>query len=84
MPDLEQKLLDFKNYYNRYRTHDALDGVTPVMRAELTENKIIDLNKLSLEVSLSWALSDTIGGIDANWPGTGVLSVFACAGVEAE
>lgn len=42
--DLERKLLDFKNYYNRYRTHDALDGVTPAMRAELTENKIIDLN----------------------------------------
>jgi hypothetical protein len=73
-----------ENYYNRHRTHDALDGVTPAMRAELTENKIIDLNKLSLEVSLSRALSDTIGGIDANWPGTGVLSVFACAGVEAE
>ena len=42
--DLERKLLDFKNYYNRHRTHDALDGVTPAMRAELTENKIIDLN----------------------------------------
>jgi len=33
-----------ENYYNRHRTHDALDGVTPTMRAELTENKIIDLN----------------------------------------
>jgi hypothetical protein len=33
-----------ENYYNRHRTHDALDGVTPAMRAELTENKIIDLN----------------------------------------
>lgn len=42
--DLERKLLDFKNYYNRHRTHDALDGVTPAMRAGLTENKIIDLN----------------------------------------
>ncbi len=42
--DLERKLLDFENYYNRYRTHDALDGVTPAMRADLTENKIIDLN----------------------------------------
>jgi len=42
--DLERKLLDFKNYYNRHRTHDALDGVTPTMRAGLTENKIIDLN----------------------------------------
>ena len=42
--DLERKLVDFKNYYNRHRTYDALDGVTPAMRAELTENKIIDLN----------------------------------------
>ena len=42
--DLERKLVDFKNYYNRHRTHDALEGVTPTMRAELTENKIIDLN----------------------------------------
>jgi putative transposase len=42
--DLARKLVDFKNYYNRHRTHDALEGVTPTMRAELTENKIIDLN----------------------------------------
>jgi transposase InsO family protein len=42
--DLERKLVDFKNYYNRHRTHDALDGVTPAIRAGLTENKIIDLN----------------------------------------
>lgn len=42
--DFERKLLDFKNYYNRHRTHDALDDVTPTMRAGLTENKIIDLN----------------------------------------
>ena len=42
--DLERKLLDFKNYYNRYRTHNALGVVTPAIRAELTENMIIDLN----------------------------------------
>ena len=41
--DLELKLFNFKRYYNRYRTHDALGGVTPAMRAELAENKIIDL-----------------------------------------
>ncbi len=35
--DLERKLLEFKNYYNQHRTHDALDGVTPAMRAKLTE-----------------------------------------------
>ncbi len=42
--DLDRKLLDFKDFYNRHRTHEALDGVTPAIRAELTENKIIDLN----------------------------------------
>ena len=42
--DLARKLVNFKNYYNRHRTHDALDSVTPAMRAELTENKNIDLN----------------------------------------
>jgi transposase InsO family protein len=42
--DLERKLVDFKNYYNRYRTHEALNDVTPAICAELTENKIIDLN----------------------------------------
>ena len=42
--DLERKLLDFKDYYNRHRTHDALNGATPVMRAELIENKMIDLS----------------------------------------
>jgi putative transposase len=42
--DLARKLVDFKNYYNRHRAHEALDGVTPAMRAELTENKIIGLN----------------------------------------
>jgi len=42
--DLEGKLIDFKDYYNRYRTHDALDGATPSMRAQETEVKVINLN----------------------------------------
>ncbi len=42
--DLERKLLEFKNYYNRHQIHDLLDGVTPNIRAELTENKIFDLD----------------------------------------
>ncbi len=29
--DLDRKLVDFKDYYNGYRTHDALDGVTPAI-----------------------------------------------------
>ena len=41
--DLERKLTEFKEYYNRYRSHDSLGGVTPAMRAEFVENKAIDL-----------------------------------------
>ena len=41
--DLERKLVDFKNYYNLHRTHEALNGVTPAIRAGLAENKIIDV-----------------------------------------
>ena len=31
--DLARKLDDFKTYYNAYRVHRALDGVTPALRA---------------------------------------------------
>ncbi|MCP4982282.1 MAG: transposase family protein [Gammaproteobacteria bacterium] len=41
--DLERKLLQFKDYYNGYRTHDSLQGETPSIRAETIENKVIDL-----------------------------------------
>jgi hypothetical protein len=27
--DLENKLLEFRNYYNRHRTHTSLEGRTP-------------------------------------------------------
>jgi hypothetical protein len=42
--DLERKLTDFKDYYNRYRSHDSLDGVTPLIRGELVERKTINLS----------------------------------------
>ena len=32
--DLELKLLSFRDYYNRYRTHSALDGQTPMKDPE--------------------------------------------------
>ncbi len=47
--DLERKLIDFKEYYNRYRTHDSLDGITPTMCAGLGENKVIDLHNYGLQ-----------------------------------
>ena len=32
--DLELKLLSFRDYYNRYRTHSALEGQTPLKHPE--------------------------------------------------
>jgi len=32
--DLELKLLSFRDYYNRYRTHSALEGQTPIKNPE--------------------------------------------------
>jgi transposase InsO family protein len=32
--DLEVKLLSFRDYYNRYRTHSALEGQTPIKNLE--------------------------------------------------
>ena len=54
--DLECKLVAFKDYYNRYRTHDAMDGVTPAMRAGAAENKTIDLNCCTRTLNLSRGL----------------------------
>tara|TARA_R110002167_G_scaffold169664_1_gene367577 strand:+ start:50 stop:232 length:183 start_codon:yes stop_codon:yes gene_type:complete len=35
---------NFKDYYNQYRTHDSLGGVTPAIHAELAESNVIDIN----------------------------------------
>ena len=40
--DLENKLQDYRRYYNEYRTHAGRDGVTPVVSAG---NKPVDLNQ---------------------------------------
>jgi putative transposase len=32
--DLEIKLIDFRDYYNGYRSHDALKGATPIATSE--------------------------------------------------
>jgi transposase InsO family protein len=41
--DLERKLLLFKEYYNRERTHTSLDGVTPTAKAENPARRRLDL-----------------------------------------
>jgi transposase InsO family protein len=38
--DLEMKLLDFKNYYNRHRTHAALQGRPPEPRVDRVASPI--------------------------------------------
>ena len=43
--DLERKLELFKDYYNRERTHDSLDGVTPAAKAENTTRRSLDLTR---------------------------------------
>ncbi len=41
--DLERKLLLFKEYYNRERTHTSLDGVTPTATAENRARRPLEL-----------------------------------------
>jgi transposase InsO family protein len=41
--DLERKLLQFKEYYNRERTHTSLGGVTPTARAENSARRPLHL-----------------------------------------
>jgi transposase InsO family protein len=41
--DLERKLLLFKKYYNRQRTHTSLDGVTLAAKAENPVRRRLDL-----------------------------------------
>ena len=44
--DLESKLLEYKCYYNAYRTHSGRDGATPV---ETVEHKVVDISKYRWE-----------------------------------
>ncbi len=45
--DLEQKLLDFKQYYNRDRVHQSLDGATPGVVNGETQYRHADLKEYS-------------------------------------
>ncbi len=42
--DLESKLVNFKNFYNDERCHNALDGDTPSVRAWKIRPKVVDLH----------------------------------------
>lgn len=41
--DLEQKLADFKTYYNAYRVHSSVGGTTPAARAGERESQVLNL-----------------------------------------
>ena len=43
--DLENKLNEFKNYYNNFRAHSSLDSFTPAENYEGEKNKIISIKK---------------------------------------
>jgi transposase InsO family protein len=66
--DLERKLLLFKDYYNRERTHDSLGGVTPAAKTENLVRRPLDL------AAYRWrshgALSAAGGGLKRNSPQT--------------
>jgi putative transposase len=40
--DLENKLREYRSYYNESRTHSGRDGGTPI---ETTGSKAVDINK---------------------------------------
>ena len=41
--DLQHKLADFADYYNRHRVHSSLDGSTPAIRAGMDNSNLIDI-----------------------------------------
>ena len=74
--DLEMKLLDFQRYYNGHRTHAGLDGRTPdpsTGRGQCTR----ECQFVSLAAALSWAVSDTDGGVTLCDDGSGQLRNLA-------
>ena len=64
--DLASKLDDFQTYYNAYRVHRSLDGVTPVQRAGAPSPASAKLDFLRLETPLSWPVSDASISVTAN------------------
>ncbi len=43
--DLERKLTHFKDYYNQYRVHSALDGDSPSERCGEIHRKFLNLDR---------------------------------------
>ena len=54
--DLENKLLEFRDYFNSYRTHHSLEGQTPDRRES---RPVANLIVLSMAISLSRLVPDT-------------------------
>ena len=42
--DLQNKLDEFQNYYNRQRSHWSLNRMTPLEKSRIKSTNIIDLN----------------------------------------
>ena len=47
--DLQQKLRDFQEYYNRMRVHRVLNGATPYALTVATKNRLVRLNNYRWE-----------------------------------
>ena len=73
--DLESKLSEFKDYYNRHRTHASLAGKTPERSS--WRQCVRDAEVISMERTLSRIISDAHGGIITNSPCTGFADAMA-------
>jgi hypothetical protein len=56
--DLENKLLDFRTYFNNHRTHNSLEGRTPDTRLS---RPIVNLHSFRWRPQLSILIPDTSG-----------------------
>ena len=43
-PNLERKLILFREYYSRYRVHQGLDGIPPDEQSDITGRKVVRLD----------------------------------------
>jgi hypothetical protein len=65
--DLEVKLIAFRDYYNRHRTHAGSEGTNADRHAGVQRRQS---QELSLATTLSWSLPNTNRGLSRNSPWT--------------